>query len=86
MSELAKLKQSLTQVANTARKTGTSLGQYDKELNKQSQTVKALIGGGAQRKDREIIQALQSASKAVKDANTALQNAAKVAQQYAASL
>lgn len=86
MSQLNKLKQSVTQVAETAKKTGSSLSQFEKQLNQQSQQVQTTIGGSSQGKDREVMQALQKASKAVKDATGALQNAARVAEKYAQSL
>ena len=86
MSQLNQLKQSVNGVADAAKKTGSALAQYDKQFSQQSQRVQSLIGGAAQGKDREVVAALQTASRAVKEATSALQNAARIAQQYAQSL
>ncbi len=85
-SQLNQLKQSMRNMADTAMKTGSSVAQYEKQFNKQRQEVQNLIGGSSQGKDREIQQALARASKAVKDATSALQEAAKAAQKYAQSI
>lgn len=86
MSELAKLKQQIDAIAGSAKKTGSQLGQFDKSFSQQASQVQQTIGGSAQRKDAEVVAAVQHASKAVKQAVAALQNAASVAQRYGQSL
>lgn len=86
MSQLGQLKQSVGGVADTATKTAAQLAHFEKQFDTQRQQVQQLLGGSSQGKDREVQRALQSASKAVKEATAALQSAAKVARQYAQSL
>jgi len=86
MSELSQLKQTINGLADSARKTGANLASFDRQFGQQTQRVQAAIGGSAQRKDQEVVAALQQASRAVKQATAALANAAKIASNYGHSL
>lgn len=86
MSELQKLKQNIQSLASSAKQTGAGLGQFKSKFSSQVNQVQAAIGGSAQRKDQEVVQALQAASKQVDAAVAALEQAAKVASAYGASL
>ncbi|WLP92147.1 hypothetical protein [Gordonia sp. NB41Y] len=86
MSELQKLKATIDGLANGAKQTGGSLGQFRSKFTSQMSQVRAAIGGSAQRKDQEVINALEAANKQVATAIAALENAAKVASNYGKSL
>jgi hypothetical protein len=86
MSELQKLKSTLDAIAVSAKQTGGSLGQFKSKFSGQVGQVQGAIGGSAQRKDQEVIQALQAASKQVDAAVAALEQAAKIATGYGKSL
>jgi ElaB/YqjD/DUF883 family membrane-anchored ribosome-binding protein len=86
MSELQKLKSTIESLAASAKQTGAGLGQFKSKFSGQVGQVQAAIGGSAQRKDQEVIQALQAASKQVDAAVSALEQAAKVASGYGKSL
>jgi Sec-independent protein translocase protein TatA len=86
LSELQKLKATLDGIASSAKQTGSSLGQFKSKFSGQMSQVQGAIGGSAQRKDQEVTQALQAASKQVDAAIAALEQAAKVAAGYGKSL
>lgn len=86
MSELQQLKATIRGVADGAKKTGTSLSAFDKTFGKHSEAVRNAIGGSSQKKDKEVVDAISQASKAVKQAAEALQKAAKIASAYGQSL
>lgn len=86
MSELQKLKGTLEQISRAAKQTGGNLGQFRSKFNQQQGQVRAAIGGSAQRKDQEVMHALDAASKQVDAAVRALEQAAKVASNYGRSL
>ena len=86
MSQLKQLKESINSLAKGATDAGNSLGQFEQQFNKQAQAVQQVIGGSAQGKDRQVLEAIQQASRAVKEATAALQNAGRIAQQYGQSI
>lgn len=86
MSQLQQLKEAIGGVAKSATDAGQSLAQFDKQFNRQAQTVQQVIGGSSQGKDRQVVDAIQQASRAVKQATAALQNAGRIAQQYGQSI
>lgn len=86
MSELNKLKGTIESIAQSAKQTGGSLGQFKSKFSQQIGTVQSAIGGSAQRKDQEVITALQDAQKKVEAATQALDNAARIASGYGRSL
>jgi gas vesicle protein len=83
---LNRLKQTISGLSESAKSTGASLAQFDRQFSQQTQQVQQTIGGSAQRKDAEVMSALQEAAKSVKQASAALQNAARIAGQYGQSL
>ncbi len=86
MSQLMQLKQQLNQISSDAKSTGGSLAGFKSKFSQSVSQVQSLIGGSAQQADRQIISTLQSAEKQVDEAISALQAAARTAQQYGASL
>lgn len=86
MSELQKLKSTLEQISSSAKQTGGSLGQFKSKFSQHQGQVRAAIGGSAQRKDQEVLHALDAAAKQVDAAVQALAQAAKVASNYGRSL
>ncbi len=86
MSELQKLKGTLETIATSAKQTGGSLGQFKSKFSAHQGQVRAAIGGSSQRKDQEVLQALDAASKQVTAAVQALEQAARVAANYGRSL
>lgn len=86
MSELQKLKGTLEQIASAAKQTGGSLGQFKSKFTSHQHQVQQAISGSSQRKDQEVLQSLEAASKQVDAAIRALENAAKVASNYGRSL
>lgn len=86
MSQLEQLKQTVSSLSESANRTAGSLAQFNSQFTDQVSSVQAAIGGSAQGKDREVCQAIQQAAEEVKKAAQALQNAGRIAQQYATSL
>ncbi len=86
MSELQKLKGTIESIASSAKQTGGNLGQFKSKFSAQVGQVQSAIGGSSQRKDQEVMQALQAASKQVDAAVAALEQAAKIASGYGKSL
>lgn len=86
MSQLQQVKQALQGISQGSKQAGSNLAQFGRQFNQQSQQVAAVIGGSSQRKDQEVISALTEASKAVQQAQQALDTAARVSSQYGQSL
>lgn len=86
MSQLTQLKQAVDTVAQSARRSGGELQRFTGEFRKQVGEVQSQIGGSAQGADRQVIQSLEGATKAVEQAVAALQSAAQTASQYASGL
>ena len=86
MSELQKLKGTIDGIANSAKQTGSGLNSFKSKFNQQIGQVRSTIGGSAQRKDQEVMQALDSAAKQVAAAVSALEQAARIASAYGRSL
>lgn len=86
MSQIQQVKQALQSLAQGSKQAGANLSQFGRQFNQQSQQVAAVIGGASQRKDQEVITALQQASKAVQQAQQALESASRIATQYGQSL
>lgn len=85
-SQLQKLSQTVTGISQATQKTSSNLDAFDKQFTKHVDAVKRSIEGSAQRKDREVIQALEDARKALRHATQALGNASRVCADYARSL
>lgn len=86
MSDIQKVKQAMESIASGTKQTGSSLSAFKSKFSNQMSQVTASIGGSAQRKDKEVVQALQAASKQVDAAIQALDQAAKLASGYGKSL
>ena len=55
MSQLQQLKQQITDIGRSARRTSQGLAQFDRSFSQQAAQVEAVIGGSAQSKDREMV-------------------------------
>ena len=86
MSQLTKLKSQLNTIAAEAKTTAAGLTTFKSKFSKAVGQVSTTIGGSAQRTDKQIIEALQTAEKQVASAAQALQQAAQTASRYASSL
>lgn len=86
MSELSQLKGTINSIAQSAKQTGSSLGQFKSKFSQHVSSVESAIGGSSQRKDKEVISVLQDAQKKVEAAAQALGQAAKIAESYGQSL
>lgn len=85
-SQLQKLSQTVVGISHATKKTSSNLSSFDQQFTKHVGSVKHAIEGSTQRKDQEVIDALEQARKAVKNATAALENASKVCSDYAKSL
>ncbi len=86
MSTVTQLKQSLSSLSEASKRTANALAQFDQQFNQQSQSVQNIMQGSSQSKDKEVLAALQQASRAVKTAAEDLNRAARVTGQYGQSL
>ena len=86
MSQLQQLKTTVNSIAQEAKKTGSNLAQFKTTFSGHMSAVQAAIGGSSQRKDAEVLSALQDAQKQVDAATQALENASRIAKTYADSL
>lgn len=86
MSQLTQLKQRIAAVGNDAKTTAQGLAGFKSKFSTAVSQVAATIGGSSQNVDKEMVQSLQAAEKQVDQAIAALQQAAQVANRYAASL
>ncbi len=86
MSQLQQLKQTINGIAESAKKTGTGLAQYDRTLTQQISSVQQAIGGSSNGADRKVLASLQNAQRRAKEATAALQEAARTAADYGRSL
>jgi ABC-type transporter Mla subunit MlaD len=85
-SQLQQLKHSLSAFSRTTDQAGQTLMQQSREYDRAAQQVLSLIGGSATGKDREVAEAIRSASRAVQQAGQALSRASRTAQNYGSSI
>lgn len=86
MSQLSQLKQQVAAIGNDAKTTSQGLAGFKQKFSSSIAQVSALVGGSTQGVDKNIIQTLQAAEKAVDQAIRALQSAAQTANRYSQSL
>ncbi|HEV2857683.1 MAG TPA: hypothetical protein VGW80_04695 [Solirubrobacterales bacterium] len=85
-SQLQQLKTALNAFSGTTDQAARALLQQSREYDRAAQEVLALIGGSATGKDREVANAIHSASRAVEQAGQALSQAGRTARNYGASI
>jgi hypothetical protein len=85
-SQLQQLKAALNAFSGTTDEAARTLLQQSREYDRAAQQVLALIGGSATGKDREVANAIHSASRAVEQAGQALSHASRTARNYGASI
>ena len=86
MSQLQQLKQQVTDIGRSARRTAQGLAQFDRSFSQQAAQVEAVIGGSAQNKDREMVAAIEDAKRKVHAAAASSARVTRTADQYSASL
>lgn len=86
MSDLTQLKAQLHAIASDAKNTSGQISAFQSKFSRSVSEVQQRIGGSATGTDRQIIEILQNAAKAVRSASESLDAAAKSAQRYADSL
>lgn len=86
MSQLTQLKTRIESIARESKKTANGLETFQRTFQGHAQEVQTTIGGSAQRKDQEVVQTLQDAARRVREACAALEQAAKVCNEYGRSL
>ena len=85
-SQLEQLKAQIAETAEQANSAVTGLSQFKKTFASQQEAVARTIGGSSQKRDQEVIAALDAADTAVGNAMMKLQQAAKIANDYSATL
>ncbi|SEQ08312.1 hypothetical protein [Microlunatus flavus] len=86
MSQLGQLKGQIESIAQQAKSTGGQLSAFKAKFSQAAGQVQSTIGGSAQSKDKEVVQAIQDAQSKVDAAVEALNQAARVAAAYGQSL
>lgn len=85
-SQLTQLKSRIDALSQETRRTGASLTGFQNTFRSQVTAVEQAIGGSTQRKDKEVVNSLQDAARKVQEATAALERAAQISREYAASL
>lgn len=86
MSQLGQLKGQIESIAQQAKSTSGQLAAFKSKFSQAASQVQSTIGGSAQSKDKEVVQAIQDAQSKVDAAAQALTQAARVASAYGQSL
>lgn len=86
MSQLSQLKSQIEFIAQQAKAIGGQLAAFKSKFAQSASQVQGTIGGSAQSKDKEVVQAIQEAQAKVDAATEALNHAARVASAYGQSL
>lgn len=86
MSQLSQLKGQIESIAQQAKSTGAQLAAFKSKFSQSASHVQSTIGGSAQSKDKEVVQAIQEAQAKVDAATEALNQAARIASSYGQSL
>lgn len=86
MSQLGQIKGQIESIAQQAKTTGGQLSAFKSKFSQSASQVQSTIGGSAQSKDKEVVQAIQDAQAKVNAAVDALNQAARVATAYGQSL
>lgn len=84
MSSISQLKQQVNVVGEQAIKTSGQLSQLAQNLETQVGQINSQIGGTASGEDKTMMSSFQQASKAIKEAASALASAGKSAKDWAA--
>lgn len=86
MSQLTNVKAQIAALAAQAKTLSGQLAQFKTQFGRTANQVQATIGGSAQGKDRELLQAVQAAQKQVEAAAAMMATVEQKARQYGASL
>lgn len=86
MSQLSQLKGQIESIAQQAKSISSQLAASKVKFSQTAGNVQSTIGGSAQGKDKEVIQAIQDAQRKVDAAAESLSQAARVASSYGRSL
>jgi hypothetical protein len=83
VSDVERLKEQLHQVALEAKQAAGGLAAFRLKFGQHSEQVQSLIAGTATGVDREIVEVLDAASKAVDEAAQELEGASESCRRYA---
>ncbi|MFC7623638.1 hypothetical protein [Microlunatus sp. GCM10028923] len=83
MSDLEQLKQALYQVASSAQQTAGGLGDFKQNFSQHSAQIESLISGTSTGADRQLVELLDGATKAIEAAAQALDAASSGCTSYA---
>lgn len=86
MSVLEDLRALTLELSDDTRRTGQNLSTYARTFGKQRDGINRALRGSNQRKDQELMAAVDDADRQVKEAIAALEQASRVARDYAHSL
>lgn len=86
MSQLGQLKGQIEGIAQQAKSSAGQLSAFKSKFSQAANQVQSTIGGSAQSKDKEVVQAIQNAQGKVDAAVEALTEAARIATRYGQSL
>lgn len=86
MSQLRQLKGQIESIAQQAKSSGAQLSAFKSKFSQSASQVQSTIGGSAQSRDKEVVQAIQDAQAKVEAAAEALNQAARIASAYGQSL
>lgn len=86
MSQLQQLRSTIEEMARSSQKLGATLAGFSTQFSRQRGTIHSIIGGSSQRKDVEVMAAVDEAEAQVRKATEALEHAARVATAYGRSL
>jgi hypothetical protein len=86
MSSLENLRAQIDALALQSERMAANLEAFRSPFANAVAEVQSTIGGSAQRKDRELIERVSAAQRDVQTASAALQQAARTARDYGASL
>lgn len=86
MSQIKQLKGTLDTIAQGSKQAAANLASFKQKFGQQVNQVQSAVAGSSQKKDQEIISALQDAQSKVDQAAQALDRAAKIASTFGQSL
>ncbi|MFJ3031855.1 hypothetical protein ACIP5Z_07060 [Rothia terrae] len=85
-SELQRLTERIERIGAAAQTTGRNLSNFEREFNRQIDEINRVIGGSAQKKDRDVTNAFEDARRELREAVEALNYAAEIARKYGRSI
>lgn len=85
-SDLQKLRETINGVSSQSKKMSEGLARFKADFGKSKSRVSAVLAGSTKNTDKKVVQAIDAADKAVAEAQLKLQEAGKIAADYAREL